>query len=191
MHMAAATGASKLLGALLARGLDPNVRDAGGRTPLHAALEHGGDALPLVRLLVAHGADPEAADVNGETPYGLGIGHGDVERWLSWHVWPLPGRPLRAEDLPAAAAAGDLQAIDRLLELGFGIDTRDAQGATALLRAAGAGQADVATHLLDAGADPATAASSGVTPLAAAVNARRDAVVAVSYTPLTLPTKLL
>ncbi|UPG90597.1 ankyrin repeat domain-containing protein [Luteibacter aegosomaticola] len=177
VHMAAATGAIRLLTALLARGLDPNVRDAGGRTPLHAALEHGGDALPLVRLLVAHGADPEAADVNGETPYGLGIGHGDVERWLNWHLWPLPGRSLRASDLPAAAAAGDMQAVDRLLELGFDIDTRDAQGATALLRAAGAGQADVATHLLDAGADPATAAASGVTPLAAAVNARRDAVV--------------
>lgn len=177
VHMAAATGSVRLLGALLARGLDPNVRDAGGRTPLHAALEHGGDALPLVRLLVANGADPEAADVNGETPYGLGIGHGDVERWLSWPLWSLPGRPLTAADLPAAAAAGDMQAIDRLLELGFSVDTRDAQGATALLRAAGAGQADVVAHLMDAGADPATSAASGVTPLAAAVNARRDAVV--------------
>ncbi|HEY4091324.1 MAG TPA: ankyrin repeat domain-containing protein [Luteibacter sp.] len=177
VHMAAATGAARLLSALLARGLDPNVRDAGGRTPLHAALEHGGDALPLVRLLVANGADPEAADVNGETPYGLGIGHGDVERWLSWPLWPLPGRPLRASDLPAAAAAGDTQAIDRLLELGFDVDTRDSQGATALLRAAGAGQVDVASHLLDAGADAATGAPSGVTPLAAAVNARRDGVV--------------
>ncbi|SEN48320.1 hypothetical protein SAMN02800694_3573 [Luteibacter sp. UNCMF331Sha3.1] len=177
VHMAAATGRIALLGALLARGMDPNVRDTGGRTPLHAALEHGGDNLPLVRLLVANGADPEAADVNGETPYGLGIGHGDVERWLSWASWPLPRRALRADDLPAAAAAGDMQAVDRLLELGFDVDTRDHQGATALLRAAGAGQRDVAEHLLDAGADPATTAASGVTPLAAAVNARREAVV--------------
>ncbi|KJV35485.1 ankyrin repeat domain-containing protein [Luteibacter yeojuensis] len=177
VHMAAATGCQRLLGALLARGLDPNVRDAGGRTPLHAALEHGGDALPLVRQLVAHGADPEAADVNGETPYGLGIGHGDVERWLSWPQWPLPGRALRAADLPAAAAAGDTHAVDRLLELGFDVDTRDAQGATALLRAAGAGQVDVVAHLIAAGADATASAASGVTPLAAAVNARRDAVV--------------
>lgn len=177
VHMAAATGCTRLLGALLARGLDPNVRDAGGRTPLHAALEHGGDALPLVRQLVSHGADPEAADVNGETPYGLGIGHGDVERWLSWPQWPLPGRPLRAADLPAAATAGDTHAVDRLLELGFDVDTRDAQGATALLRAAGAGQVDVVAHLIAAGADATASAASGVTPLAAAVNARRDAVV--------------
>jgi ankyrin repeat protein len=177
MHMAAATGRVALLGALLARGMNPNVRDMGGRTPLHAALEQGGESLPLVRLLVANGADPEAADVNGETPYGLGIGHGDVERWLSWAAWPLPRRALRADDLPAAAAAGDTQAVDRLLELGFGVDTRDAQGATALLRAAGAGQRDVAEHLLNAGADPTVTAASGITPLAAAVNARRESVV--------------
>jgi ankyrin repeat protein len=177
VHMAAATGRVALIGALLSRGMDPNVRDAGGRTPLHAALEQGGESLPLVRLLVANGADPEAADVNGETAYGLGIGHGDVERWLSWAVWPLPRRALRAEDLPGAAAVGDTQAVDRLLELGFGVDTRDAQGATALLRAAGAGQRDVAAHLLAAGADSAVTAASGITPLAAAVNARRESVV--------------
>lgn len=157
--------------------MDPNVRDTGGRTPLHAALEQGGDSLPLVRLLVAHGADPEAADVNGETPYGLGIGHGDVERWLSWSSWSLPRRALRAEDLPAAAAAGDVNAVERLLELGFAVDARDHQGATALLRAAGAGKRDVAERLLEAGADPTLTAASGVTPLAAAVNARRDTVV--------------
>jgi len=177
VHMAAATGKARLLGALLARGLDPNVRDAGGRTPLHAALEQGGDSLPLVRLLVAHGADPEAADVNGETPYGLGIGHGDVERWLTWPSWPLTRRPLRAVDLPAAAALGDIHAVDRLLELGFDVDTRDSQGATALLRAAGAGERDAVEHLLGAGADPTVTAASGITPLAAAVNARRDGVV--------------
>ncbi|MGE7139443.1 ankyrin repeat domain-containing protein [Luteibacter sp. NPDC031894] len=179
VHMAAATGRVALLAALLARGMDPNVRDAGGRTPLHAALEQGGDSLPLVRLLVAHGADPEAADVNGETPFGLGIGHGDVERWLSWSTWPLPRRALRPDDLPAAAASGDLHAVERLLELGFAVDARDHQGATGLLRAAGAGRRDVAERLLAAGADPTTTAASGVTPLAAAVTARRDTVVAL------------
>ncbi len=61
----------------------------------------------------------------------------------------------------------------------FAVDTRDAQGATALLHACGAGHREIATCLLDAGADPSLAARSGVTPLAAAVAARREPLVAL------------
>jgi hypothetical protein len=174
LHLAAALGHLPLLQALLARGCDPNVRDQSGRTPLFAALEHGDTALPLVRALVAHGADPEATDANGETPLGLALEHPQIERWLDWGEWPRPSRPLRAEDLPAAAAAGAAGAVERLLELDFPVDTRDAQGASALLRACGAGHRAIAAHLLAAGADASLAAASGVTPLAAAVSARRE-----------------
>jgi ankyrin repeat protein len=48
-----------------------------------------------------------------------------------------------------------------------------------LLRACGAGHREIAAYLLDAGADPALAAGSGVTALAAAVAARREALVAL------------
>jgi ankyrin repeat protein len=100
-----------------------------------------------------------------------------LERWLDWRDWPLPQRPLRATDLPAAAATGALAAVQRLLELGFAVDTRDDQGATALQRACGAGHREVAACLLDAGADPGLPAHSGVTALVAAVSARREALV--------------
>ncbi|MES1153563.1 MAG: ankyrin repeat domain-containing protein, partial [Rhodanobacter sp.] len=82
-------------------------------------------------------------------------------------------------DLPAAAKAGALASVQRLLELGFAVDTRDIQDATALRHACGAGHRDIAACLLDAGADPSLAARSGVTPLAAAVAARREALVAL------------
>ena len=177
LQLAAINGQLELLQALLARGCDPNARDRDGRTPLFAALEHGARALPLVRALIAHGANPEAADANGETPLGLALEHPAVERWLDWRDWPRPQRPLRADDLPAAAAAGALVAVQRLLELGFAVDTRDDHGASALLRACGAGQREIAAVLLDAGADPLLAAHSGVTPLAAAVAARRETLV--------------
>ncbi len=177
LQLAAANGQLELLQALLARGCDPNARDRDGRTPLFAALEHGPGALPLVRALIAHGANPEAADANGETPLGLALEHPAIERWLDWRDWPRPPRPLRADDLPAAAAAGALATVQRLLELGFAVDTRDDQGASALLRACGAGQREIAAVLLDAGADPLLAAHSGVTPLAAAVAARRETLV--------------
>ncbi|MDE2308899.1 MAG: ankyrin repeat domain-containing protein [Xanthomonadaceae bacterium] len=177
LHLAAANAQLELLQALLARGCDPNSRDRDGRTPLFAALEHGAQALPLVRALIACGADPEAADANGETPLGRALEHPAVERWLDWRDWPRPHRPLRAGDLPAAAAAGALATVQRLLELGFAVDTRDDQGASALLRACGAGHRDIAACLLDAGADPTLASHSGVTPLSAAVAARREALV--------------
>jgi hypothetical protein len=177
LHLAVVHAQPELLQALLARGCDPNTRDRDGRTPLFAALEHGAQALPLVRALIAHGANPEATDANGETPLGLALEHPSVERWLDWRDWPRPHRPLRGGDLPAAAAAGALTTVQRLLELGFAVDTRDDQGATALLRACGAGHRECAAHLLEAGADPSIAARSGVTPLAAAVAARRETLV--------------
>ncbi|HEV2682670.1 MAG TPA: ankyrin repeat domain-containing protein, partial [Rhodanobacter sp.] len=177
LHLAVVNAQPELLQVLLARGCDPNTRDRDGRTPLFAALEHGAQALPLVRALIAHGANPEAADANGETPLGLALEHPAVERWLDWRDWPRPHRPLRADDLPAAAAAGALATVQRLLELGFAVDTQDDQGASALLRACGAGHREIAACLLDAGADPALAARSGVTALAAAVAARREGLV--------------
>jgi len=179
LHLAATYAQAELLQLLLANGGDPNTRDRDGRTPLFAALEHGAQALPLVRALIAHGANPEAADVNGETPLGLALEHPAVERWLDWRDWSRPNRPLRAEDLPAASAAGALATVQRLLELGFAVDTRDEQGATALLRACGAGHRESAACLLEAKADVSLAASSGVTSLAAAVAARREATVAL------------
>ncbi|OOG53657.1 ankyrin repeat domain-containing protein [Rhodanobacter sp. C03] len=179
LHLAVVNAQLDLLQALLLRGCDPNTRDRDGRTPLFAALEHGAKALPLVRTLIAHGANPEAADANGETPLGLALEHPAVERWLDWRDWQRPSRPLRAGDLPAAAAAGALSTVQRLLELGFAVDTQDEQGASALLRACGAGHREVAACLLDAGANSVLAAHSGVTPLAAAVAARRETLVAL------------
>jgi ankyrin repeat protein len=179
LHLAAAHGQLALVAALLARGCNPNVRDASGRTPLFAALECGPRAPEVVRALVAHGADPEASDANGETPLGLAMEHPELKHWLDWGHWPRPARTLRAEDLPAAAAAGAVVAVERLLELGMAVDTRDAQGASALLHACGAGQREVAQRLLDAGADISLTAQSGMTALAAAVAARRDALVAL------------
>jgi len=179
LHLAASNGQLAVLQALLARGCDPNTRDNSGRTPLFAALEHGANALPLVRALAAHGADAEATDANGETPLGLALEHPELERWLDWNDWQRPRRPLRADDLIHAATRGADTAVRRLLELGFAVDTRDAQGATALLHACGAGHREVAVTLIDAGADVGASAHNGMTPLAAAVAARREPLVAL------------
>ncbi len=181
LGLAAAAGWQAAAEALLTRGADPNARDARARTPLHHALAlPATDALPLVRALVRAGADPLAANDSGETPLGLALARGDAALidWLRWDGgWPLPGRPLRPEDIAAAAAAGDAAAVRRLLALGFAVDQPDAEGYRALLHACGRGHAAVAQLLLDAGARIDALSASGVSALAAAVNGRRTALV--------------
>ncbi len=179
LHLSAAAGHLAMLEALLDRGCDPNARDAQARTPLFAALAGGARALPVVKSLIAHGADPEASDAHGETPLGLSMEHPELKRWLDWGHWPLPRRALRGTDLPVAAAAGATQAVERLIELGIPVDSRDAHGASALLHACGAGHREVAARLLDAGADASLTAQNGMTALGAAVAARREPLVAL------------
>jgi ankyrin repeat protein len=180
LHAASALGDIGLVQALLARGADPNARDALGCTPLHFAIKHDiGIAVPLLRLLIRGGASPEIAAASGETPLGVALARSEHEPayWLNWSRWKLPRRPLRDSDLPAVAALGDVEAVERMLALGFPLDAEDAQGATALIRAAGSGYAGLVVRLIEGGANSAHAASSGIHCLAAAVSARREAVV--------------
>lgn len=176
LHALVAAAEDGLATTLLRRGCDPNLRDGRGDTPLHLAVAR--DAHALVRELLLQGANPDVANACGETPLGLALTRNStLAHWLDWSRWRLPLRPLRDEDLPDAAAVGDLDAVTRLLQLGLSVDATDARGATALIRAAGAGHAALAVHLLDAGADFTRMAHGGVHALAAAVSARREAIV--------------
>lgn len=180
IHLAVACADASLVEQLLTRGVDPNTRNSVGRTALHAAVELAADAgLTLVPILLRAGAQPEIAAANGETALGLCLAQGrrELSAWLNWTRWSLPGRALRDSDLPAAAAAHDADAVSRLIRLGLAIETEDARGATALIRACGVGDVRAVAVLLDAGADPTHAASSGATPLSVAISARREPVV--------------
>lgn len=177
LHLAAALDWPALAETLLARGADPQARDDRGLTALHAACVVGSEA--LVRLLVRYGAAVDARAADGQTALGIALNGGrhDLARWLDWPHWALPGRALRDCDLPAAAMAGDLAAVERLLALGLPLDARDAQGCTALLRAAGGGHRSIVERLLGVGADPSVAANTGATALSAAVSMRQAEIV--------------
>jgi ankyrin repeat protein len=132
-----------------------------------------------VRQLILHGASPAVRAADGQTPLGVALASGrrDLAEWLDWRQWSLPRRPLQPTDLPSAATAGDADAVRKLLDLGMPIDTVDAQGCTALLRAAGGGHRAVVELLLVRGANPTIAARTGATPLSAAVSMRQVEIV--------------
>jgi len=170
-------GWQRLIEALLAQGVDPNQRDARGHSAIHVAASLGRE--PTLRLLIRAGALPQARSPDGQTALGsvLAAGRHDLSHWLEWRTWALPGRPLQPMDLPAAAIAGDLDAVQRLLQLGLPVDAPDAQGCTALLRAAGGGHAEIVRKLLQMGADSALSARTGATALSAAISMRHAPVV--------------
>ncbi|MFT4178349.1 MAG: ankyrin repeat domain-containing protein [Thermomonas sp.] len=167
----------QLLQRLLAHGVDPEACDGRGMGALHLAAALG-DAEALKKL-VAAGASPDRRAADGQTPLGVALAAGrrDLAAWLDWRGWKLPRRPLRGSDLPAAAVAGDIDAVRRLLDLGLPIDATDALGCTALLRAAGGGHRDLVELLLQRGANPAHAANTGATSLSAAVSMRHVEIV--------------
>ena len=177
LSLAVRLDAVRLLERLLETGVDREARDRHGMSALHLAAALGrADAL---KRLVAHGASPDARAADGQTPLGVALASGrrDLADWLDWRGWPLPKRALRASDLPAAAMVGDVDAVRRLLDLGFGVDSVDSQGCTALLRASGGGHRAAVDLLLAHGADPQHAANTGATPLSAAVSMRQADIV--------------
>ena len=170
-------GWQRLVEALLAAGADPNPRDARGHTAIHRAATLGRES--ALRVLIRAGALPHwlARRPDRARQLALAAGRRDLTHWLEWRGWPLPGRAAAAADLPAAAIAGDADAVQRLLELGLPVDGIDAQGCTALLRAAGGGHDVVRALLLERGADTALSARTGATPLSAAISMRHVGVV--------------
>jgi ankyrin repeat protein len=79
LHSACATSseqaAQESARLLLEAGADPNARQQGGFTPLHAASENG--YLEVARLLLVHGAEPAPLNDQGRTPqdYATNQGH--------------------------------------------------------------------------------------------------------------------
>lgn len=120
LHYAAAAGRLDMVAALLRSGMDPNVPDNGGHTPLYCvANECASKAGPeVVRMLVRAGADVNAC--------------GGVTQATALHM---------------AARRGHVEIARALLDCGAAVDARDRKGDTPLQRALNCRKENVARLL--------------------------------------------
>lgn len=192
LHAAALRNGVEVALLLLAAGAELDARDETGRTPILLAIgfpadqafdygsvaallaERTGDLdrafaaalwgdLPAVAgLLLARGASPDALDELGRPALAAAArlpGDGALRRLIA------AGADLArfgGAALGEAAAGGRPDLALLLLQQGVAVDARDEAGATALLRAAGAGQVEMVRWLLAAGADPGAIDAAGL-----------------------------
>jgi uncharacterized protein len=158
-----------------------NQRDQAGLTPLLRAVKrHDDQRLERVRILIRAGADVNICGRDGQTARAIAMAQNDVvlAELLSWNQGAHPGRALHNRDVAEAAARGDWQGVQRLLQLGFAIDGTDELGITALTHACARGDSALIENLIAHGASIAGVLSendsslSAFTPLAACVRAR-------------------
>jgi len=180
LHLAVSLGLSTLTCVLLDRGCNPNSHAKDGTTPLHAVTQLPiSIALAMLPTFLKSGANVSTTANNNETPLGLALNQPDseIKKWFHWSRWQPPKRRLFPADTSAAATLGDLEAVKKLLHLGFSVNATDRQGASALLHAAGSGHVDLVEFLLNNGADATLAAKSGATALTAAICGRHTSVL--------------
>ena len=138
---------------VLARGLDPNVRDpASGETGLILAMRY--EAMRSARVLLAHPQlKIDAQAPNGNTALMMAAYQKNKDAVLALLDKGAQVNRPGWTALHYAAAAGDLDIMKLLLERHAYIDAESPTGATPLMLAAREGQEEAVGLLLDEGAD--------------------------------------
>lgn len=176
MCSAASRGDVATLQQLIDAGTPADAPDYDGRTPLHLAAAEG--QLAACRLLVNQGADVNAVDRWGGTPLrdAMRAGRRAVVAFLEATGARFIGDTATLA-LCAAADAGRLGELVRLVDAGANPEQADADGRTPLQFAAAGGHHPVVLYLLAEGVTVQTADRWGITPLMAAKQSGRSEVV--------------
>lgn len=160
-------------------GIDLEVRNAGGWTPLTAAASAGN--LKATTALLDAGANIDSRDSQGLTPM----------HWAAFKGFPSvtkilaeKGADINAKSnmgltpLSQAAVWGHTEAVAVLLDKGARVNEADDDGLTPLHKAVADGHVEVVKLLAAAGADQEAKSARGLTPAAIAKQRNNSAVIA-------------
>ena len=182
LHVAAATGNTRIITALLDGGADITLKGSGDRTVIHYLLAKSFGSEEALRLLISRGADVNAKTSRGYTPLhsiAFRSGSGPANRCLGvmgclqilWqHVSSWEVRNFIGETPLMVAAQGDcpdLGIIKSMVDQGADVNGRDYRGRTVLMTAAGHhnSNVDIVEFMIDHGADVNARDSDGWTSL--------------------------
>lgn len=174
LHCAAEAGQCESIRFLLDSGMNFDLRDDFGRTPVHCATD-GGHIL-AIELLLDMGADPNARNHVGIMLIHDAAQTGDerlMRRLLRDERVDISATTVRGETaLHCAAIGGHAKIVRMLLDVCVEIDAKSGGGYTALHLAAWWGREDVVRLLVEAGANVDTKSDDKTTAryLAAAAN---------------------
>ncbi|RZL64527.1 MAG: hypothetical protein EOP81_08205 [Variovorax sp.] len=162
--------------ALIARGFDPNTRDANGQTGLLLALREPSPRV-IDALLASPKTNVEARNAKDESPLMLAALKGQDDLVAKLLKRDADVNKPGWTPLHYAATGGQLNAIKVLLENHAFIDAQSPNGTTPLMMAAMYGSADAIKLLLNEGADPTMKNEQGLTAIDFAKRANRQEAV--------------
>ncbi|CAL9192900.1 potassium channel AKT2 [Musa acuminata AAA Group] len=147
----AATGNSCFLEKLLKAGMDPDIADSRGRTPLHIAASKGYEDCVLV--LLNHAGNFNIQDMDGNTPLWDAIAAKHHKIFNLLHQCACISNPNTSGDLLCLAAKrNELSTMKELLKHGLNIDSENHEGLTALQIALAENYEDMVAFLVLNGA---------------------------------------
>ncbi len=135
LHTAAAKGDVECVRELLKRGMNPNIKDRRGWTPLHYAVKAG--HYDIVWLLLDYGANPNTrvGDGTGVTPLHLAVRNQNYDiakLLLNAGAKPDARDELGKSPLHEAASSGNFLITHLLIERGANVNAVDVDGRTPL-----------------------------------------------------------
>lgn len=138
LHVAAESGSTVMVSALLARGADKNALDISGGSPLIRAAEEGN--LKVVNILLAAGADVEIRNDVDCSAFDRAARRGQIGvlKALVGHGADVnaAGVNTGCTALHRAATFGQVSAMDALIEAGADMEVKSSDGRTPLCMAA-------------------------------------------------------